>query len=602
MAEATPDTVGRHRDRDAVELRLRVDPMLLGAALLVLLQTVVRAGIVLPSYYWQDDFHHVELARRLGLSQAFLVRDYSGHLEVGQYFLYWLIGRGAGLSFVPAALSLLGMQLAASCLLLTLLRQLFGRSPWVLVPFAGYLFTPLGLPVATWWAAGLQAMPLQITMLLTILALVRAVRQRSWRWAAVAVAAQALGLLFWEKAVLILPAALAVLVLVEWAGTPVAVRVRRLLAGWWLLLPLVLVPVGYAFVYTAVVDSSSVLGQRSHDVARTTGETVIRLLLPGLFGGPWTDAGGENTVFPRIGDAAALLFAVLLLAVVAASFWLRGRRALQGWLLAAGYVAADIVLLQVGRADFIGLLARDPRYITDALPIIAIGVCAAFHGPARTRRFPAWLPGTTGSRGSAVPAVAVLTCSCLLSSFLLAEQLQHRFSRDYVHTLVRQLNTKPGVSVLSTPLPTNVSVSTDLGGLLLAVGRPHELDQPGTDVRMLDGLANLRPITVIDHSLEATGPLADCGWRVEEHWVPLGSLPERPGAQVVRLGYLTGQAATVHLEVGDYEQAVAVPSGLGYATFVVTARHGTVRARVTDVAAGGICVTDVVAGAPWPAD
>jgi hypothetical protein len=89
---------------------------------------------------------------------------------------------------------------------------------------------------------------------------------------------------------------------------------------------------------------------------------------------------------------------------------------------------------------------------------------------------------------------------------------------------------------------------------------------------------------------------------VEEHWVPLGSLPERPGAQVVRLGYLTGQAATLHLEVGDYEQAVAVPSGLGYATFVVTARHGTVRARVTDVAAGGICVTDVVAGAPWPAD
>jgi hypothetical protein len=159
--------------------------MLLGGALLILLQTVVRAGIVLPSYYWQDDFHHVELARRLGLSQAFLVRDYSGHLEVGQYFLYWLIGRDAGLSFLPAALSLLGLQLAASCLLLTLLRQLFGRSPWVLVPFAGYLFTPLGLPVATWWAAGLQAMPLQITMLLTILALVRAVRQRSppRRWA-----------------------------------------------------------------------------------------------------------------------------------------------------------------------------------------------------------------------------------------------------------------------------------------------------------------------------------------------------------------------------------------------------------------------------------
>jgi hypothetical protein len=181
MAEAMPAAVGSPRNRESVELRLRVDPMLLGGALLILLQTVVRAGIVLPSY-WQDDFHHLELARRLGLSQAFLVRDYSGHLEVGQYFLYWLIGRDAGLSFLPAAISLLVLQLAASCLLLAVLRQLFGRSPWILVPFAGYLFTALGLPVATWWAAGLQAMPLQITMLLTLLALIRAVRQRSWRW------------------------------------------------------------------------------------------------------------------------------------------------------------------------------------------------------------------------------------------------------------------------------------------------------------------------------------------------------------------------------------------------------------------------------------
>ena len=118
--------------------------MLLGGALLILLQTVVRAGIVLPSYYWQDDFHARRAGPPAGAVAGFLVRDYSGHLEVGQYFLYWLIGRDGGLSFVPAALSLLGMQLVASCLLLAVLRQLFGRSPWVLVPFAGYLFTPAG--------------------------------------------------------------------------------------------------------------------------------------------------------------------------------------------------------------------------------------------------------------------------------------------------------------------------------------------------------------------------------------------------------------------------------------------------------------------------
>lgn len=586
----------------AVELRLRLDSLLLGGALLILLQTVVRAGIVLPSYYWQDDFRHVELARRLGLSEAFLVRDYSGHLEVGQYFLYWLIGRDAGLSFLPAALSLLVLQLAASCLLLAVLRQLFGRSPWLLLPFAGYLFTPLGLPVATWWAAGLQAMPLQIAMLLTLLGLLRAVRQRSWRWAAVSVAGQALGLLFWEKAVLILPAVLAVLVLVEWAGTPVGTRLRLLLAHWWLLLPHALVHGLYTYVYLSVVDSSSVIGQQAQDVARATSETVFRLLLPGIFGGPWTAAGGENTVFPRIGDAAAVFFAVLFLAVVAASLWLRGRRSLPGWVLVTGYVAVDLTLLQIGRADFIGLLTRDPRYITDALPIIAIGACAAFSGPTRSRRLPRWFPSTAGVRISAVPAIAALTCSCLLSSFLLAEQLQHRYSRNFVHALVRELDANPGAAVLNTPLPTNVSASTDLAGLLRAMGREHQLDQPGTDVRMVDGLANLRRIIVIDPSHEGTGPVPDCGWRVEGRWQALGTVPARPGVQVVRLGYLTGQAATLHLKVGRDEQAVALPSGFGYATFVVTGRSGPVRTRVTDVVSGGICVTDVVAGAPWPAE
>jgi hypothetical protein len=72
------------------------------------------------------------------------------------------------------------------------------------------------------------------------------------------------------------------------------------------------------------------------------------------------------------------------------------------------------------------------------------------------------------------------------------------------------------------------------------------------------------------------------------------------GPQVLRLGYVTGQAATLHLRVGGHEQALALEPGVGLATFVVTGQDGPVRVRVTDVAFGGICVTDVVAGAPWP--
>jgi hypothetical protein len=584
-----------------VEFRLRVDPVLLAGALLILLQTIIRAVVVLPSYYWHDDFHHVDLARRLGLSREFLVRAHNGHLEIGPIFLYWLIGRDLELSFVPAALNLLAMQVAASCLLLSVLRLLFGRSAWILLPFAGYLFTPLGLPVATWWATGLEAMPLQIAMLLALLGLVRAVRQRSWRWAAVSVGGHALGLLFWEKALLILPASLAVLLLVEWAGEPVGKRLRLLAGRWRLLLAHGVVLGLYLPLYLSVVHSPAGLGQGTRNVARNTSETVFRLLLPGLFGGPWTDVGAENTSYPHVPDPLAVFFAAVFVAVVAGSVWLRGVRAVQAWVLVAGYVAVDIALLQIGRADFIGVLTRDPRYVTDALPIIAIGFCAAFTGPVVRR--PRWAPQPAGTLNSALTGTAFLMASCLLSTFLLADEQQHRYSRNYVHGVVRALEENPGASVVSTPLPPNITVATDLDGVLRAVGREQQLDRPGTDVRMFDGRANLRPITVINQTLTARGPVKDCGWAVDGAWQRLGWVATAaPGPQVIRLGYLTGQQATLHLAVGDYEQALALQAGVGHATFVVIGEHGAVRARVADVAFGGLCVTDVTAGTPWPAD
>jgi hypothetical protein len=588
---------------DRLELRLRVNPVVLAGGALIVLQTVLRSLIAFSAYFWHDDFFHVALARRLGLSRQFLVRDYGGHLEIGPNFLYWLIGRNAGLSFVPAALNLLVMQVVASCLLLAVLRTLFGRSPWILLPFAGYLFTPLSLPVATWWAAGLEAMPLQIAMLLTILGLIRAVRERSWRWAAVSLLGNALGLVFWEKALLVLPASLAVLVLVEWAGEPLGRRLRLLAARWRLLLAHMTVVGLYLYLYLSVVDTSAVVGPPVRNVAKNTTDTVFRLLLPGLFGGPWTNVGAENTAFPYVGNVAAAFIATLFLIAVAASVWVRGPRALQAWLLVTGYVAVDIALLQIGRADFIGVLTRDPRYITDALPIIAIGFCAAFTGPAVPRRTPRWFGQLAGSMSSALTGVAFLTSSCLLSNILLAPQLHHDYSRNYVNGVVRALDSNPDVAVLSTAVPANVSVVADLDEMLRAVGRERALDQPGTDVRMFDGLANLRRITVINRTLEASGPVKDCGWPVDGTWQALGTVPvPPPGTQVLRLGIVTGQTATLHVSVGGYEQAVAVPSGLAYATFVVTGRHGPVRAQVTDVPFGGICVTDVAAGAPWPAD
>jgi hypothetical protein len=596
----------RHQEEQVWVLR-RPDSVLLAGAALILLQTLVRARIVLPSYFWADDYLHVGLAREVGLTRDFLIRDHNGHLEIGANFVYWLIGRDAGLSFLPAALSLLLLQLIASCLLLAVLRQLFGRSPWILVPFAGYLFTPLALTAATWWAAGLEALPLQIAMFMTLLGALRWVRERSWRSGAVALVGLALGLVFWEKAVLILPTVVGVLLLVEWVGRPIPARLRLLVGCWRLLVPMALLTGAYVALYLSVVDSSKGLSADAEADLTAVGDTIFRLLLPGVFGGPWSDAGAENTIFPYVGNVLATVCAVLFLGLVAASIWLRGRRAVEAWLLVVGYLAVDLALVQLGRAELLGLISRDPRYVTDALAVMAIGLCAAFSGPVVERRTPRWfatlLPRAATSTSSAMSAASFLVASCLVTSFLLADNLQHEYSRNYVQGVVRVMAENPGVSVLSTPTPMNVALTADLDYVLRAVGEEQPLDQPGTDVRMFDGLANLRKITAVDPVLEATGPVEGCGWQVGGAWQSLGRITApSPGPQILRLGVMTGQPATLHVAVGGQKQALTLEPGLAHATFVITGQEGQVQVRVGDVADGGLCVIDAVAGTPWPAD
>ncbi len=588
--------------RGALSPVRRPDAVLLCGVLLVALQTVVRAVVVLPSYYWQDDFIHMEAAGRLGLSRAFVVKDHNGHLEMGTNLVYWLLGRDAGLSFLPAALCLLSLQVVASCLLLAVLRQLFGSSPWLLVPFAGYLFTPLGLPAATWWAAGLQAMPLQIAMLTALLALVRALRTGSWRWAALSVAGTATGLFFWQKAVLVLPVLLAVVVLVEWAGRPLAERLHLLRAHWTSLLPHVLVVAAYLPLYAAAVDSPVTQDPDLDTVLAGTQETVFRMLLPGLLGGPWTGTGAENTVFPDVGDGPAFLAAAVVAALVAASVWLRGTRALQGWLLATGYVAIDVALLLLGRADFLDIVARDPRYVTDALPVIAIGVCAAFSGPPVRRRAARVVPRAATAAATA-SAVVVLVTGGLLSSSYVAGELQHRESREYVEAALQAMDEAPDASVISTRLPGSVVMATypDVAGLLRAVGQGRRFDEPGTDARTFDAQGVLRPVVLIEPWLERAGPVAGCGWQPAGTPQQVGDLPGgAPGPLALQVGYLTGQEATLHLAVGGQEQELRLPAGIGRATFVVTGQQGPVELGMTGAAPGTVCVDDLVVGIPWP--
>jgi len=577
----------------------RADPLLVAGVVLIGLQTCLRAFALLGSYFWQDDFFHLSLFRRTGLSWGFVVRDHNGHLEMGTNLVYALVGANPSLSFLPAALLILALQLVASGLLLAVLRLLFGRSPWILLPFTAYLFTPLALATVTWFAAGLQALPLQIAMLTALLGGIRAYRSRSWQWAAVSVAGTATGLFFWEKAVFVVPALVAVLLLVEEAGTPWRRGLRQVADFWPFLLPHVLLVAAYLPFYLSLGGPSvkPTLG----DALPSAAETLFAMLLPGLFGGPWTTEGAESTVTADPGTVRAVVVAVLALGVVAVSIRLRGVRAVKAWLLVLGYIAADVVLVQIGRGDYLSMAARDPRYITDALPVIVIGCCAAFSGP---RRALSAAPRWARPAGVVAPAAAVsaLLASCLLTNLLVIGELQHRPSQDYLAGVMETMAADPARSVVSSQPPIYVALNNafDLEDTLHGLGREYVFDRPGTDMGIFDRDGILRPVALLEPIMQASGPVAGCGWALPAEDQPIGFVPIWFGLQVLRFTYVSPSEVTLHLAVGDDRQDLTVPAGTGKAMFVVTGQQGPMSLRASGAPAGAVCVDDFFVGTPWP--
>ena len=335
---------------------MTVSRVSLAAAALVVLQFLVRLALVPQSYWWQDDFLHLETARRLGSTADLLVRDYNDHLELVPNAVYWLLTQVTTDSFAPAAVVLLVLQLVASVLMWLLLRELFGETPALLVPFAAYLFTPILLVPLSWLAAGLEAWPLQIALLGTALGMVRVGSGggRGWLW--FATAAHVFGLLSWEKSLLVLPAVLGIQVLVVDMGRPWRERVGHLTAHRAAWLWQAGLAAAYLVLYLSVVDGSERAPSQA-EYGRAVGDVVFRVLLPGLFGGPWRVTGALNTLFPDPGQTLAVGFALLAAAIVALTFRRNGTQALGPWLLVVLYVGADIALLLAGRTSFLLLVA-----------------------------------------------------------------------------------------------------------------------------------------------------------------------------------------------------------------------------------------------------
>jgi hypothetical protein len=582
-----------------VELSLRYSPVTLAAGALIAAHTVVLLAVVPRSYFWEDDYLHLLQARTEGLHVGLLVQDYNDHLEVLPNLVYWALGRLAGASFLLPALLLIGLALWSSILMWLVLRELFGPRPRLLVPLALFLFSPLCLVPDTWLASGIELLPLLVSMLATCLCMLRYQHRGRYGWLVGSWAANAAGLLCWEKAVLILPFTLGVVILIAWAGLPWRDRWRKLAGAWLGWLGHVVLVLGFVALYLSVVDGSERVSAHAAPYLRSAVSMVAEVFLPGLFGGPWWVRDAAHTLYPTPGVGLVVFFLALAAVVVYASIRISGRRALAAWALLAGHLAVAVTLVLWGRGAYLQLVAHDPRYLVDVLPTAVIALAASFtprrglRPTPRQRQLSHWF---TVSIGGSV--AVVVAASGLLTTFQLVPVVSHGNARNYVEALRQQIAANPGRAIADGPVPPEI-VPLAQSQMLAALGIENSFGQPGTRMHVFDGLGRLVPAEIPHPALYRRGPAPGCGWKVHTRPVRLPDLPAGTSRDaVVRLGYLAGQPGLLHLAVGRDVQTLAVPGGLGEAWFQPVTT-GPMRVWLTRNSTG-TCLADLSVGTAWP--
>jgi hypothetical protein len=405
----------RPEPRDAAEW-LRANGVTLAALTLIAIQLWWKAALLAHSYFRQDDYRFIDHALASGFDWKYLMAVQGGHLLPAGMAIAWLVAR-ASLYNWPLTCAVTVVLLAAGCLaMLRMLRTLFGNRPAILIPLAVFLFCPLSLAGLDWWSVSLEVLPLELATFLAVDAHVRYVRGGRLRDALAAAAWVALAMLSMDKGavvpLLLLGLTSAFFVEGRWA----AAAVRALARYWkaWALYAVLLA--GYCVAFFIQLPGSSTQpgdpGSASH-VLDLASAMVGTTLLPGSLGGPWQwSAVGYAQASPPAALQQLSWAVAALVVVVSCACRARGWRA---WALLLGwFLAADIVPVVLGRLGDqpAALLGAQTRYLTDALPVLALCVGLGFLPLAGERdayrfRRPAAPEVQAGTAGRAAdPAVA----------------------------------------------------------------------------------------------------------------------------------------------------------------------------------------------------
>lgn len=558
------------------------------ALALIALQLIVRGIVLSRGYFYWDDLILTGRAGSLPLlSSEFLFYDHDGHFMPAAFLAAGIATRLAPYDWLVAALMLLALQTLASLAVLRLLRLILGRRPVALMPLAFYLFSPLTLPAFAWWAAGLNALPLQIGLAWVAGDAIRLCRTGRARYAISGVLVFAVSLQFFEKAVLVPLVAFAVVTLIyRIDGRPRPIRTAAS-RGAMLWAPALLLAAVWSLIYrlTVTTEFAPYDGAAAIEMVR---HATSKGLLPTLFGGPWTWDRWPPS--PPWTDPPALLIAAswVLAATLVVATIVRKRRVVWVWIALAAYVFASEAAMIVTRsgADTTFELGQSLRYLTDSAVIIAIAFALILRAPNRTTP-----DRTTRVRSAHGPMVALtltsaFVVSCLFSTATFTRSWQDNATDDYLTNARAALKMHPDVPLLEQPVSIWV---------LLPVAHPHNLvshilgplrDRPefasaAPELRMLDDDGRLVDAEVTWVRAIGPGPDPGCGHRVGSDLAELPLDGPLAGWEwTVRLNYLASADGEIAVSLQEGESVVVpIRSGPNSVFVRLTGGGGLLKVR-----------------------
>ncbi|MFS1297807.1 hypothetical protein [Streptosporangium longisporum] len=572
------------------------------ALVLVVGQLAWRATILNRGGFFGDDLNMIGRATAEPLDPGYLFGVYSAHvMPVGMIANKLIVAFGA-YDWTVTAAALLLLQLAASLAVYRMLRVLFGTRLAILVPFSLYLFSPLALPAFYWWAAAVQALPLQIAIALAVASHVTYLRSGRGTDALVTGLWFLFGLCsFHLKAVFAIPL---LLVLVTVLYFPVRERLRSLAV---VLGAYAAVAGAYSILFVLQLDRLH--GQSVETpAAEVAGRATARMLgvtFPVLAsGGPGTWWYTFYAVPPPLMVGAAWL---LVAAVVAVTLFFR-RGAWKAWLILAVYLPVLMVPILAGRA-FDKALGEEARYLADAVPVLALCLALAtlpLLGEARAyrRRIPA-----RGAVRAACVALAVAVTACSVYSgerYVAGTEPGRAEIRSYLASVRATLAAAPpGTDVYPQKTPYDRFGfgygDEGLSNLTLSPLAPPELaalmrnPRPAARPLVLDPTGRrLVPARLTGPYVAAPG-----GCFPQQGGVISIPLAHRGGMVVLGLDYRSTARTAAYVRVGGQETEVVFEQGPGKIHVPFTEPGGSVRIEVLSAQAQ-VCVTGGLFGGPAP--